>query len=79
MKLETVETEIDTYKDVKAIAKRWYTEQRGRRLGNTVAWDDLPDIWQQRIIHIVEDTLVTFYACMKPEPTPAEKRQCETN
>lgn len=28
--------------DNKRISIRWYTEQRGRVVGNTVAWEDLP-------------------------------------
>lgn len=43
--------------ELERIAKDWYTGQRGRVVGNTVAWDDLPTHIRQNIMDSVEETL----------------------
>ena len=46
--------------DVERIAKRWYTEQRGRIVGNTVSWDDLTPTDRFNVISCVESTLTVM-------------------
>lgn len=43
--------------DTEAVAKYWYTEQRGRVVGNTRDWDSLSVNQRQNIIEDVEDVL----------------------
>lgn len=49
--------EIHDTLDIENIARRWYTEQRGRIVGNTVAWDELPMNQQLDIIDQVMSLL----------------------
>lgn len=42
------------------IAKAWYTEQRGRVLGNTTPWDELPNHVRWNIVASVEDSIETM-------------------
>ena len=44
-------------KEIERIAKHWYTEQRGRVLGNTRDWDSLSQDEKWNIIGAAEDTL----------------------
>lgn len=46
--------------EIERIARVWYTEQRGRMSGNTVAWDDLPRYKQLIIMDQVKSTLKTM-------------------
>jgi hypothetical protein len=46
--------------DIQKIAKRWYTEQRGRIVGNTPAWDDLTRFERASITNHVDLTLRTM-------------------
>lgn len=62
MKLVTHENKQGTYADFRDIAKRWYTEQRGRVVGNTVAWDDLTEDQRDTIVEEVELVLATMEA-----------------
>lgn len=43
--------------DTEAVAKYWYTEQRGRVVGNTQDWDGLSVDQKNNIIEDVEDLL----------------------
>lgn len=77
MKLETNETKSGTPADDYEIAKRWYTEQRGRVLGNTVSWEDLPNDEQWLIIFAVRNLLAIMRDFWKSEPTPHEQRSSD--
>lgn len=43
--------------ELERVAKDLYTSQRGRVLGNTTAWDDLPEHQRLNIVQAVEDAL----------------------
>jgi hypothetical protein len=61
--------------DVEAITIRWYTEQRGRVVGNTKHWHDLTDGQKHILMDEVYEVLESFKAYYTPEPTPHELRQ----
>lgn len=46
--------------DVEAVAKYWYTEQRGRVVGNTRPWDDLTKDQRANLVEDVEEVLETM-------------------
>lgn len=60
--------------DVEQITIRWYTEQRGRVVGNTRHWHDLTEGQRDIIVDEVYEVLQTFAAYYDPEPTPHETR-----
>lgn len=42
---------------LQAVARRWYNEQRGKRVGNTRAWEDLSQDEQLNIMDSVSEVL----------------------
>ena len=57
MKLVIDNPKQGTVDDQIVIAKRWYAEQRGRIVGNTVSWDQLSESRKINIIDAVIDAL----------------------
>ena len=57
MKLVIDNPKQGTVDDQIVIAKRWYAEQRGRIVGNTVSWDQLSENRKLNIIDAVIDAL----------------------
>lgn len=55
-----------TVDDQIAIAKRWYAEQRGRIVGNTVSWDQLSENRKLNIIDAVIDALEVMEESWQP-------------
>lgn len=43
--------------DAEAVAKHWYTEQRGRVVGNTNDWASLPATAKEAVVEEVTDLL----------------------
>jgi hypothetical protein len=46
-----------TDKELEALAKHWYTEERGKIVGNTKAWDDIKPHERLNIMDAVSETL----------------------
>lgn len=42
---------------IETVARRWYNEQRGKRVGNTRSWEDLSRDEQLNIMDSVTETL----------------------
>ena len=57
MKLVIDNPKQGTVDDQIVIAKRWYAEQRGRIVGNTVSWDQLSESRKINIIDAAIDAL----------------------
>ena len=57
MKLVAEIPKQGTVDDQIVIAKRWYAEQRGRIVGNTVSWDQLSEDRKINIIDAVHGAL----------------------